>query len=246
MAAILISTMMLLVRADSRMPRTSTTVSSSTMRNAGMSKPAVPAGCVDVVAGEVLQTLRQIGRREPLRIKVDAEPVEQVDNVRREAHRDAHVGEGIFEDEVPADDPRDQLAHGRVGVGVGRAGDGNHAGQLRIAEPGEARRRSPPAPAKSPAPGPRPAARRPLRGMVQQMRSMIGDSVQSASFAGLPPMAVPMTVKMPEPMTDADAQRSQRHRPQRLLQRVFRPLRFGDQLVDGFGGEDLPGQRDRS
>ena len=30
---------------------------------------------------------------------------------------------------------------------------------------------------------------------------MIGEPFQSASFAGLPPMAVPMTVKMPEPMT---------------------------------------------
>ena len=30
---------------------------------------------------------------------------------------------------------------------------------------------------------------------------MIGEPFQSASFSGLPPMAVPMTVKMPLPMT---------------------------------------------
>ena len=30
---------------------------------------------------------------------------------------------------------------------------------------------------------------------------MIGEPFQSATNAGLPPMAVPMTVKMPEPMT---------------------------------------------
>jgi hypothetical protein len=30
---------------------------------------------------------------------------------------------------------------------------------------------------------------------------MIGEPFQSASLAGLPPMAVPMTVKMPDPMT---------------------------------------------
>ena len=30
---------------------------------------------------------------------------------------------------------------------------------------------------------------------------MIGEPRQLASLAGLPPMAVPMTVKMPEPMT---------------------------------------------
>ena len=29
----------------------------------------------------------------------------------------------------------------------------------------------------------------------------MGESAQEASAAGLPPMAVPMTVKMPEPMT---------------------------------------------
>ena len=30
---------------------------------------------------------------------------------------------------------------------------------------------------------------------------MMGEAFQSASLEGLPPMAVPMTVKMPEPMT---------------------------------------------
>jgi len=30
---------------------------------------------------------------------------------------------------------------------------------------------------------------------------MMGEPFQSASFSGLPPMAVPMTVKMPLPMT---------------------------------------------
>ncbi|HSY35729.1 MAG TPA: hypothetical protein VK814_08270 [Acidobacteriaceae bacterium] len=33
------------------------------------------------------------------------------------------------------------------------------------------------------------------------MRSTIGEPFQSAILAGLPPMAVPMTVKIPEPMT---------------------------------------------
>jgi hypothetical protein len=44
MAAIFSSTMMLLVSADSRMPRTRTTVSSNTMRNAGMLKPKCQPG----------------------------------------------------------------------------------------------------------------------------------------------------------------------------------------------------------
>jgi hypothetical protein len=32
-------------------------------------------------------------------------------------------------------------------------------------------------------------------------RSRMGEPFQSASLAGLPPMAVPMTVKMPDPIT---------------------------------------------
>ena len=36
---------------------------------------------------------------------MQAEPVEQVDDVRGKADTDAHVGEGVFEDQVPADDP---------------------------------------------------------------------------------------------------------------------------------------------
>ncbi len=69
--------------------------------------------------GEVLQAQRQVGGREPLGVEVDPEPVEQIDDVSGEADGDAHVGEGVLEDEVPADDPRDELAEGGVGVGVG-------------------------------------------------------------------------------------------------------------------------------
>ena len=47
------------------------------------------------------------------------------------------LAEGVLEDEVPADDPGDQLAERRVGVGVGRPGDGDHAGELGVAEAGE-------------------------------------------------------------------------------------------------------------
>jgi hypothetical protein len=43
---------------------------------------------------------------------------------------------------------------------------------------------------------------------------------------------------------DADAQRRERDRSKRLLQRVLRQLRFADQLVDGFRGKDLAGQKD--
>ncbi len=68
---------------------------------------------------------------------MEAEPVEQIDDVRGEADADAHVGAGVFEDQIPADDPGDELAERGVGVGVGGAGDGNHGGQLGVAEAGE-------------------------------------------------------------------------------------------------------------
>jgi hypothetical protein len=44
----------------------------------------------------------------------------------------------------------------------------------------------------------------------------------------------------------ADSQRSQGDRPKRLLQRMLRPLRFRDQLVDRFSSEYLSGQLVRS
>ena len=98
----------------------------------------VPAGGVDSVAGEVLEALWEEGGGEPFGVEMDAEPVKQIDEVRSEADGDAHVGEGVFEDEVPADDPGDELAHDGVGVGVGGAGDGDHAGELGVTEAGEA------------------------------------------------------------------------------------------------------------
>ena len=68
---------------------------------------------------------------------MNAEPVHEVHGVLGESNRDSHVGDGVFKDEIPADDPRDQLAHGRVGVGVGRTSDGDHGGKLGVAEAGE-------------------------------------------------------------------------------------------------------------
>ncbi len=43
----------------------------------------------------------------------------------------------ILEHQVPPDDPRHELAHRRVGIGVGAPGDRDHRGHLRIAKPRE-------------------------------------------------------------------------------------------------------------
>ena len=97
----------------------------------------VPAGGVEVFAGEILQAGGQVGGRDPLDRQVEAEPVEQIDDVGGEADADAHVGEGVLEDQVPADDPGDEFAEGGVGVGVGRAGNRNHRREFGVAEAGK-------------------------------------------------------------------------------------------------------------
>ena len=137
MAMSLNPTIMLLVEADSRMPRTRIDGEDEDDEEGGNVEAEVPAGIVEVVAGEILEAVRKIGGRYPSRAGMQAEPIEQVDDVGGEADADAHVGAGVFEDQVPADDPCDELAEGGVGVGVSRAGDGNHGGQLGIAKAGE-------------------------------------------------------------------------------------------------------------
>jgi len=92
----------------------------------------VPSGFVEIVAGKVLQAGGQVGRGDPLEGQVDAEPVEEVDQMRGETHADAHVAEGVFEDQVPADDPGNQLAERGVRVIVDgeREFDGSLKGKL--------------------------------------------------------------------------------------------------------------------
>src|SRR5262245_38622705 len=42
--------------------------------------------------------------------------------------------DGVLEDQIPPDDPRNELAHRRVGIGVRAARDRNHRRELRVAE----------------------------------------------------------------------------------------------------------------
>ena len=50
---------------------------------------------------------------------------------------DGRRAERIFEDQRPADDPSQELAERRIGIGVGAAGDWNLAGDLRVTERGQ-------------------------------------------------------------------------------------------------------------
>ena len=45
--------------------------------------------------------------------------------------------DGIFQHQVPADDPRHQLTHGGVRISVGAAGDRDHRGKLGVAKAGK-------------------------------------------------------------------------------------------------------------
>ena len=57
----------------------------------------------------------------------------QLDYVAGPADRHGGGADGVFEHEIPADDPREQLAHRGVGVGVRAAGDGDHGGEFAVA-----------------------------------------------------------------------------------------------------------------
>ena len=97
----------------------------------------VPAGIVETVAGQILQAAGKISGRDPSRAGVQAEPVQQVDDVRGKTHADTHVGAGVLQNQIPADDPGDELAESGVGVGVSRAGNRNHRRELGITKAGE-------------------------------------------------------------------------------------------------------------
>ena len=61
----------------------------------------------------------------------------EADEVAGPAHRDRRGAERVLEDQVPADDPGEELAERGVGVGVCAAGDRDHRRELGVAEPGE-------------------------------------------------------------------------------------------------------------
>ena len=104
----------------------------------GKIETEVPARRVKHIAAYPGQPARQVRRRDPAQIRMPAEPVEHVHQMRGEAHAYRHVADRIFQNQVPADDPCDQLTHGRVGVGIGAARDRDHGRQFGVTQRGEA------------------------------------------------------------------------------------------------------------
>ncbi len=68
-----------------------------------------------------------------LRRQVNAKLVQKMHQIRRPADRNGGRAHRIFQHQIPADDPGQQFAHGRVGVRVGAARDRDHGGELAVA-----------------------------------------------------------------------------------------------------------------
>ena len=202
-------------------------------------KAEMPSRIVEIVPGQVLQPRRQVCGRNPLQRQVHAEPVHQVHDVRRESHAHAHVAEGVFQDQVPADNPRRQLTHGRVGVGIRRAGDRNHRRNLGItqarksAHHGNEHQRERQRRACA-----RPPRQRRVQNQVVNQRGVCN----RRSVEVLPRHGRADHRKNARADHRADAQSRKRPRPQALLQRMLRLLRIAKQLVNRFAGKQLAGQ----
>ena len=76
---------------------------------------------------------RPRGRRHPDR-QVQAEAGEDALEVPAPADGHRHRPDRVLENEVPADHPREDLAERGVRVGIGAARDGDHRGELRVAQ----------------------------------------------------------------------------------------------------------------
>ena len=132
---ILMPTITALNSADSLMPQTSTIVIKATIPRASRLNTIGNAEEVRRALDQSRDFLRRakIGRQ-PLRNRDPERVVDEGAKIVGPADRDRDVADGVFEDQVPADDPCDQLPQGGVGVGVGRPGDRHHRGHLGIAE----------------------------------------------------------------------------------------------------------------
>ena len=199
----------------------------------------MPAGIVECVALQVAEARGEIGGRDPAQAGMDAKPVEQVDNVRGKSDADGHVGDGVLEDQIPADDPGDQFAHRGVGVRVGASGDGNHRGELRVAERGKAadnrdqheRKRDRRACAGA-AEG---------RGVVDQVfeQGRVQNGFELEFLAGDGGADHGENAGADH---GADAERSKAQPAESFLQALLGVLRVGDQLVNALGAEKLCAQ----
>ena len=143
----------------------------------------------------------------------DGDPglLHHVGEVRRPADRDRAGAERQLEDQVPADDPGDQLAEARVGERVRRPGDRHGAGELGVAERGE---------------------RAGEAGEDERERDR-GPGLLAGGLAGEHEDA--------GADHDADPEDGQLERAELLAQLVLGLLGVGDRLLDGLGAREVHG-----
>ena len=158
-------------------PMMSSSVTATHDQTAGRLSTAVtgsPPGTGTSVPGAALSAARER----------NADVAEEAQQVARPAHRHRGRAQGVLQDQVPADDPGDELAQRGVGIGVGRA--------RRRAPPRRTRHSTAPASALA-----RPA-------------STIDSTMAGPACA---PAACPVSTKMPAPMTPPMPRRTRSARP---------------------------------
>ena len=169
-----------------------------------------------------------------------AEPIEHIHQVCRKPHAHRHVAYGVLEDQVPADDPGDQLAHGCVSVGIGAACNRDHRGQFRVTKCGEPthdcnqdKRQG----QCGTSPWPPLGCRVPDQ-VIEKRSVEDGGGIEFLPCNG-------GADDRENARTDhrANAQGCQRHRPEGFFESALRLFRIRNQLVDGLAGEKLVASR---
>src|SRR5205085_1834732 len=74
---------------------------------------------------------QRIGQRDP------KSAFDEIDDIPRPANTDSRRTYRVLQDQVPADNPGDQLTKRRVRVGIGAAGNWYGTGEFGIADGGE-------------------------------------------------------------------------------------------------------------
>ena len=143
------------------------------------------------------------GRMRPLVWYSEAEPLEHAIEVFAPSDRHRGRADRIFEDQIPADDPRDEFTHRRVGIGIGAAGYWNQGSEFRVTKPGKGA-----------------ADAGDDEGEHDRRTRAIGDRGRGSH-------------KKTGADDRANAERQEVHRPERTLQAVFAHfLRFSHQFIE--------------
>jgi len=147
-------------------------------------------------------------RMRPLIWNAQAEPVEHAIEVFAPGDGDRRRAHGIFQNQIPTDDPGNELAHGGVGIGVGAPCDGDHRGELGVTKTGKGT-----------------ADASDNEGEHDRRTRAISNRGRGAD-------------EQTRTNDRADAERDQVHRPEGAFQAVLADLLcFGHQLVERFSRE---------